>query len=61
LRRGRPRSRWEENVKKKHLNAIGWGGIEWFDVAQDMVQCKGLVKTVIKPWVQYNVWKFLSS
>jgi hypothetical protein len=29
---GRPRRRWVDNIKMD-LREIGWGGMEWFDVA----------------------------
>jgi hypothetical protein len=28
---GRPRHRWEENIKMS-LREIGWGGIDWIDL-----------------------------
>jgi hypothetical protein len=34
---GRPRSRWEDNIRMD-LRDIGWGGIDWIDVAQDRTQ-----------------------
>jgi hypothetical protein len=30
--RGRPRCRWEDNVKMD-LREIGWGGMDWIDLA----------------------------
>jgi hypothetical protein len=33
---GRPRHRWEDNTTcKMDLREIGWGGMDWIDVAQD--------------------------
>jgi hypothetical protein len=32
---GRPRRRWEDNVKMD-LREIGWGVMDWIDLAQDM-------------------------
>ena len=29
---GRPRRRWEDNVKMD-LQAVGWGGMDWTDLA----------------------------
>jgi hypothetical protein len=29
---GRPRCRWVDNIKI-HLKEIGWGGMDWIDVA----------------------------
>jgi hypothetical protein len=30
---GRPRRRWEDNIKMD-LSEIGWGGIDWIDLAR---------------------------
>jgi hypothetical protein len=34
---GRPRCRWEDNIKMD-LREIGWGAMDWIDLAQDRVQ-----------------------
>jgi hypothetical protein len=31
---GRPRRRWEDNIKMD-LRETGWGGMHWIDLAQD--------------------------
>jgi hypothetical protein len=31
---GRSRHRWEDNIKM-NLREIGWGGMDWIDLAQD--------------------------
>jgi hypothetical protein len=31
---GRPRRRWEDNIKMD-LREIVWGGMDWIDLAQD--------------------------
>ena len=31
---GRPRRRWEDNIKMD-LKEIGWEDVDWIDVAQD--------------------------
>jgi hypothetical protein len=31
---GRSRHRWEDNIKMD-LRGIGWGGVDWIDMAQD--------------------------
>jgi hypothetical protein len=31
---GRPRHRWVDNIKID-LREIGWGGMDWIDLAQD--------------------------
>jgi hypothetical protein len=42
----RPRRRWVDNIKMD-LRHIGWGGMDWIDVAQDMDQCQSLVNTAM--------------
>jgi hypothetical protein len=34
---GRPRHRWEDNIRMD-LTEIGWGGMDWIDLAQDRDQ-----------------------
>jgi hypothetical protein len=43
---GTPRRKWEDNIKMD-LGEIGWGGMDWIDVAQDKDQWKALVNTVM--------------
>jgi hypothetical protein len=43
---GRPRHRWEGNIKMD-LRETGWGGMDWTDVAHDRYQWRGLVNTVM--------------
>jgi hypothetical protein len=42
---GKPRCRWVDNIKMDHRE-IGWGGMDWIDLAQDRDQCRDLVSTV---------------
>jgi hypothetical protein len=51
---------WVDNIKMD-LRGIGWGGMDWIDLADDRDQCKALVNTVMNFQVPQNVWKFLSS
>jgi hypothetical protein len=37
---------WEENVKKD-LREIGWGGMDWTDLAQYRQQWRARVNTVM--------------
>jgi hypothetical protein len=46
---GRPRHRWNDNIKMD-FREIGWGGMEWIDV----VQWSALVNTVMNFGVPYN-------
>jgi hypothetical protein len=43
---GRPRCRWEDNIKTE-LKEIGWEGVDWILLAQDRDQWRALVKTVL--------------
>jgi hypothetical protein len=43
---GRPRRRWEDNIEID-LRDVGWGGMDWIDLAQDRDQWRALVNTVM--------------
>jgi hypothetical protein len=43
---GRPRRRWVDNIKMD-LREIGWGGMDWIDLAQDRDSWMALVNTVM--------------
>ena len=43
---GRPRHRWEDNIKM-YLQDVGCGGMDWIDVAQDRDRWRALVKAVM--------------
>jgi hypothetical protein len=43
---GRPRLRWEDNIKMD-LREIGWGCMDWTDLAQDRDHWRALVNTVM--------------
>jgi hypothetical protein len=43
---GRPRRRWEENIKMD-LQEVGCWGVDWIDLAQDRDRWRALVNTVI--------------
>jgi hypothetical protein len=44
---GRPRRRLVDNIKMD-LREIGWGGMDWIELAQDRDQRRVLVNTVMK-------------
>jgi hypothetical protein len=46
----RQRRRWADNSKMVPRK-IGWGGMEWIDLAQDRNQWRALVNTVMNLWV----------
>jgi hypothetical protein len=52
---GRPRHRWMNNIKID-LREIGWGIMDWIDMAQDMDQWMALVNT---PSGSINCWEFV--
>jgi hypothetical protein len=42
----RPRLRWVDNIRMD-LREIGWDSMDWIDLAQDRVQWRALVNTVM--------------
>jgi hypothetical protein len=57
---GRPRRRWEDNIKMD-LQVVGWGGMDWINLAQDRERWRALVNAVMNLRVPYNAGNFLSS
>ena len=57
---GRPRHRWEDNIKMD-LQEVGCRGMDWIKLAQDMDSWRALVNTVMNLQVPYNVGNFLTS
>ena len=47
---GRPRRRWEDNIKMD-LEEVGCGGMDWVDVVQDRDRWRALVNVVMNLWV----------
>jgi hypothetical protein len=43
---GSSRHRWEDNIEMD-LREIGWGAMDWIDLAQDRDQWRALVNTVM--------------
>jgi hypothetical protein len=43
---GRPRRRWDNNIKM-NFREIGWGGTYWIDMAQDRDRWRALVNRVM--------------
>jgi hypothetical protein len=43
---GRPRRRWEDNIKM-NLREVGFGDVDWIDLAQDKDRWRALVNTVM--------------
>jgi hypothetical protein len=55
----RPRRKWVDNIKMD-LREIGWGGMDWIDLAQVRDKWKTPVNEVMNLQVLYNSGKFLS-
>jgi hypothetical protein len=47
---GRPRCRWEDNIKL-NLQEVRCGGMDWIDLAQDGVRWQAVVNVVMNIWV----------
>jgi hypothetical protein len=43
---GRPRRRWEDN-NKMDLQEVGFGGMDWIELAQDRGRWRALVNAVM--------------
>jgi len=57
---GRPRHRWEDNIKTD-LQEVGGGFGEWMDLAQDKDSWRALVSTVMNFRVPQSAGNFLTS
>jgi len=57
---GRPRHRWEDNIKMD-LHEVGCGGTEWVELAHDRDRWRGLVNAVMNLRVLLNAGNFLTS
>jgi hypothetical protein len=43
---GRPKRRWEDGIRKE-LREIGWGSVDWIQLAQDRDRWRAVVKIVM--------------
>jgi hypothetical protein len=43
---GRPRHRWEDNIKM-NIQEVGCEGMDWIELAQDRDRCQALVDVVM--------------
>jgi len=57
---GRPRHRWEDNIKM-HLQEVGYGVIDWIQLAQDRDSWRALVNAVMNFRVTLKAGNFLTS
>jgi hypothetical protein len=46
---GRPRRRWVDNIRMD-LGEVGWGDVDWFDLAKDRNRWRALVNSVLNPF-----------
>jgi hypothetical protein len=57
---GRLRHRWEDNIKMD-LQEVGWGSMDWIDMAQDRDRWRALVSVVMNLRVTKNAGNFVTS
>jgi len=57
---GRPRRRWEDNIKMD-LQEVGGGCEDWMELAQDRDRWRALVSTVMNLRVPKNAGNCLTS
>jgi hypothetical protein len=38
---GKPKRRWEDSIQMD-LEEVGWGGVDWIDLARDRDRCERL-------------------
>ena len=57
---GRPRRRWEDNIKMD-LQEVGYGVMDWIELAQDRVRWRSFVNAVMNFRVPQNAGNFLTS
>jgi hypothetical protein len=43
---GRPRRRWVDNIRMD-LREVGWGDVDWIDLAQDRNRWRAVVNSVL--------------
>jgi hypothetical protein len=56
---GRPRCRWEDNIKIYLQEDVGCGGMDWIDLDQDRDRWRAFVNTVMNFRVPENAGNFL--
>jgi hypothetical protein len=47
---GTPRCGWESNIKID-LQEVGWGGMDWIDLAESRDRRRALVNAAMNMWV----------
>jgi hypothetical protein len=56
----RPRLIWEDNIKMD-LQEVGWGYMDWIDLAEDRQRWRALMNAVMNLRVPQNVGNFLTN
>jgi hypothetical protein len=51
---GKPRHKWEDIIKID-LQEVGWGGLDWIDLAQDRDRWRALVYAIMNLRVPHDV------
>jgi len=57
---GRPRHRWEDDIRTDHQE-IGWEGVGWIHLTKNKVQWQAPVNTVINLQLLQKAENFLTS
>ena len=57
---GRPRRRWEDNIKMD-LQDVGCGGMDWIELAQDRDRWRAFVTAVMNHRVPYDAGNYLTD
>jgi hypothetical protein len=57
---GRPRCRWEDDIKMD-LQEVGWGDIDWIELAEDRDRWWTLLNVIMNLQVPQNAGNFLTS
>jgi hypothetical protein len=57
---GRPKSRWKDNMKMD-IQQVGYGGMDWMELAKDRDKWRALVNAVMNLRVILNAGNFLTS
>ena len=57
---GRPRIRWEDDIKV-YFKDVGWEVMDWIALVQNRDKWRDLVTAVTKLRFPYNAWNFLTS
>jgi hypothetical protein len=56
---GRPRDRWEGNIRME-LRKVGWESVDWIPLAQDKEEWQAVVNTVMNLRIPRKMENFLS-